>query len=285
MPDQSWFVAANNQQHGPYPEAQFRDFIARGMVTADTLVWASGMASWQKAGEIPGLFSGAPSAPTRPQSSADGPFAFEVGIWALLGRSLLFAIGTALVVPAPWVATSFYRWAVSCLRVPGRPDLAFTGQVGDIWYVFVALGLMSYQGAAGLRYLPIVLLPVQAFLSWMVMRWVAANLSSNGTRLPVAFDGSPLIYIGWYVLLLLSSITIIGWAWVTTAWMRWICRNVSGTRREIIFNATGVQVLWRTLVFAIGCVFLIPIPWVLRWYASWYVSQFELANGAAYANA
>jgi hypothetical protein len=38
-----------------------------------------------------------------------------------------------------------------------------------------------------------------------------------------------------------------------------------------------LQVLWRTLVFAIGCAFLIPIPWVLRWYAQWYVSQFELA--------
>jgi GYF domain 2 len=286
MSDRSWFVAANNQQHGPYPEAQFRDFVARGVVTADTLVWTSGMAGWQKADEIPGLLPRTASAPTRPQSSAGGgPLAFEVGMWALLGRSLLLAIGTALVVPAPWVATSFYRWVISCLRVPGRPDLAFTGQVGDIWYVFVALGLMSYGGATGLRYLPIVLLPVQGFLSWMVIRWVAASLGSNGTRLPLAFNGSPLTYIGWYVLLLLSSITIIGWAWVTAAWMRWICRNISGTRREIMFDATGAQILWRTLVFAIGCAFLIPIPWVLRWYAGWYVSQFELADGGAYVKA
>jgi hypothetical protein len=63
--------------------------------------------------------------------------------------------------------------------------------------------------------------------------------------------------------------------------MRWNCRNVAGTRREIVFNATGLQVLWRTLVFALGFAFLIPIPWVLRWYVCWYVSQFALVDRTA----
>jgi hypothetical protein len=281
MPDRSWFVAANGQQQGPYPEAQLRDFVARGMVMANTLVWTEGMAGWQKAGEIPGLLSRAASAPTLPQSGAGyggGPLSIEVGPWALLGRSLLLAIGTILVVPAPWVATGFYRWIVSCLRVPDRPNLAFTGNVADIWYVFVAIGLLTYSRATGVSYLPFFLIPVQAFLSWMTLRWVAANFSSNGRQLPIAFEGSALIYVGWYVLMFLSAFTIIGWAWVITAMMRWICRNVSGTQREIIFNASGLQILWRTLVFGIGCAFLIPIPWVLRWYASWYVSQFALVE-------
>jgi hypothetical protein len=79
----------------------------------------------------------------------------------------------------------------------------------------------------------------------------------------------------------ISVITIIGWAWVTTAWMRWICRNVGGTHREAVFNATGWGVLWRTVLFAIGCSFLIPIPWVLRWYTRWYASQFALVERAA----
>jgi hypothetical protein len=286
MSDRSWFVAANGQQQGPYPEAQFRDFVARGMVIANTLVWTEGMAGWQKAGEIPGLLSRTASAPTLAQSGSlrahgagyGGGLSIEVGPWALLGRSLLLAIGTILVIPAPWVATGFYRWIVSCLRVPDRPNLAFTGNVGDIWYVFVAIGLLTYSRATGVSYLPFVLIPVQAFLSWMTLRWVAANFSSNGRQLPIAFEGSALIYVGWYVLMFLSVFTIIGWAWVITAMMRWICRNVSGTHREIIFNASGLQILWRTLVFGIGCAFLIPIPWVLRWYASWYVSQFALVE-------
>jgi hypothetical protein len=82
----------------------------------------------------------------------------------------------------------------------------------------------------------------------------------------------------------LSVITVIGWAWVITAWMRWICRNVAGTRREIVFGATGWQVLWRTVLFGLGCALLIPIPWAMRWYATWYVSRFALVERTAWAN-
>jgi hypothetical protein len=90
-----------------------------------------------------------------------------------------------------------------------------------------------------------------------------------------------LTYVGWYVLMYLSFITIIGWAWVVTAWMRWNCRNIDGTQREVIFNATGLEMLWRTVVFGLGCALIIPIPWVMRWYATWYVSQFALVERAA----
>jgi hypothetical protein len=290
MSNRSWFFASQGQQQGPYPETQLRTFIATGTVTAETLVWSEGMAGWQKAGEIPGLFSpgsGLPpiSQPGGPLVSAGGysggPLSIDVGTWSLFGRSLLFVIGELLVVPAPWTATGFYRWMASRLHIAGRPNLGFTGQVGDIWYVFVALGLMSYAGLTGSSYLPYILIPVQAFLSWMVVRWLAANLSSNGERLPIEFKGSALGYVGWYLLMTISVITIIGWAWVTTAWMRWICRNIGGTHREVVFNATGWGVLWRTFLFALGCGFLIPIPWVLRWYTRWYVSQFALVERTA----
>lgn len=294
MSNRSWFFASQGQQQGPYPEAQLRTFIATGTVTAETLVWSEGMAGWQKAGEIPGLFSpgsGPPalSQPGGPLVSAGGytggPLSIDVGTWSLFGRSLLFIIGLVLVIPAPWTATSFYRWMVSRLHVPGRPNLGFTGQVGDIWYVFVVLGLCTYAGLSGYTSVQLILLPVQAFLSWMAVRWLAANLSSNGERLPIEFKGSALGYVGWYLLMTISVITIIGWAWVTTAWMRWICRNVGGTHRQAVFNATGWGVLWRTVLFALGCSFLIPIPWVLRWYTRWYVSQFALVESTAYANA
>ena len=293
MSNRSWFFASQGQQHGPYPEAQLREFIASGTVTADTLVWTEGMTGWQKAGEIPGLLSGGSGPPAVPHSggpvtSAGGygrPLSIEPGLWALLGRSLLYMIGLLLVIPAPWAATGFYRWMVSCLRVPDRPNLAFTGRVGDIWYVFVLLGLLSYAGFSGVPYLEYIVIPVDALLSWMTVRWIAANLSSNGERLPVEFKGSALGYVGWYLLMYISVITIIGWAWVITAWMRWNCRNVSGTRREIVFNATGWQMLWRTLLFGFGSALLLPLPWLLRWYTRWYVSQFALVERTAYANA
>jgi hypothetical protein len=103
----SWFYASEGKQQGPYPEAQLR------VVRPDTLVWTEGMAGWQKAAEIPGLLSGGSAPPTVPQSGAfamrgagaGGPLSIDVGVWALLGRSIVFLIGTLLVIPAPWAAT------------------------------------------------------------------------------------------------------------------------------------------------------------------------------------
>jgi hypothetical protein len=284
MSNRSWFFAANGQQQGPYPEDQFRDFVARGTVRAETLVWSEGMAGWQKAGEIPGLLSGGGAPPVMPRAGAGaisdstggGQLSVDLELWAFLGRTILFVIGMLLVIPAPWVAVSYYRWMASRMVVPGRPNFAFTGQVGDIWYVFVILALCSYSGSTGHVSIQLIALPIEGFLSWMIVRWIAVNMSSNGQQLPIRFEGSALTYVGWHLLLFLSFLTIVGWAWVMTAWMRWNCRNVSGTRREIVFKATGLEVLWRTIAFSFSCIFLIPIPWMLRWYTQWYVSQFVL---------
>jgi hypothetical protein len=216
-----------------------------------------------------------------------GPLSLDVGLWPLLGRSLLYLFGIILVATAPWAATNFYRWIVARVRVPGRPELAFTGQAGDIWYVFVTLGLCSHAALRLPDYylVQLILISVDLFLSWTILRWLLGNLSSAGQRLPISLKASALGYLGWYLRLYLSFITIIGWAWVITAWMRWICRNISGTRREVTFDASGWAMLWRTLLFAIGCVFFIPIPWVLRWYATWYTSQFGLVERGALATA
>jgi GYF domain 2 len=290
MSNRSWFFASQGQQQGPYPDAQLREFIASGTVTAGTLVWTEGMTGWQKAGEIPGLFSGASRPPALSPSgpplmgagSYDGePLSVDFSIWALLGRTLLFLIGFLLVIPAPWVATGFYGWFVERLHVPQRPNLEFTGKPLDIWYVFVILALFSYVGFAHVAFLPLILIPVQAYLSWMTVKWVVANISSDGRPLSLSFEGSPWGYIGWYVLLFVSAFTIIGWAWVTTAWLRWMCGNINGIRRELLFNGSGWQVLWRTLVFVLLAMLIIPIPWVLGWFARWYVAQFELVERAA----
>ncbi|MDB5616387.1 GYF domain-containing protein [Tardiphaga sp.] len=275
----SWFVAAGGQQDGPYAEPQFRDLITQGRVTPDTFVWCDGMPDWQRAGDVPGLFSNGAQPPAMPrpgmsQAVVGGPVELQAGIWGLLGRGLLFMIGILLVIPAPWVATGFYRYVVERLRVPGRGNIGFTGQPGDIWYVFVALGLCTYVSAS-VDY-GFLMIPAQGFLSWLTLRWVTSHISSEGRGVPLTFTGDMWAYIGWFVLMNISFITIIGWAWVITAWTRWICRHISGSRRNISFIASGLDVLWRTLVFAIASAFIIPIPWVLGWYARWFASQFVL---------
>ena len=292
----NWFYAANGQQQGPFPDAQFQSLIGNGTVRADTLVWTEGMAGWQKAGEVPGLMAVPPGPPMMPQGgpppmmaggagmgAAGAPghaLSADLPLFGLLGRSIVYAIGVMLVIPAPWAATWFYRWFFSRVQAPGRGPLSFTGQPLDIWWALMLLGLTSYVGAYD-NTLQLLMIPVQAFLSWMILKWIVGNLAANGQKLPLAFNGSVIGYIGWQLLTFISFITIIGWAWVVAYWIRWICRNISGTRREIVFNGTGWQILWRTIVMSLLSCLIIPIPWVLRWYANWYVSQFALVPRSA----
>ncbi len=289
MAARSWFYASEGQQQGPYPEIQLRELIARGTITADTLVWTEGMANWQRAAEIPGLAPGASGPPAMPRAGglspsasgySDGPLSIDLPLWSFFGRILLLGIGYVLVIPAPWTGTAFYRWMTSRIQVPGRPNMGFTGLPGDIWFVFIATGLLNYASAYDST-LQLIAIPISAVLSWILLRWLACNLSSNGQPLPITFEGSVFTFVGWQLLMYISFITIIGWAWVIAAWVRWVCRNISGTRREVIFNGSGLEILWRTIVLGIGCAFLIPIPWVLRWYNRWFISQFELVERTA----
>jgi hypothetical protein len=287
MSDRSWFYADQGQQQGPVADAQFRDFIARGMIRPDTLVWTAGMTDWQRAGDIPGLVS--PSArpptmagrmPATAQNMGGGALSVDLPLWSFFGRCLLLVIGNVLVIPSPWTATSYYRWIMPRFDVPGRPNLAFEGKAGDIWYVFVGLALLGYAGYIHQIFQAIGLIG-QALLSWMLLRWVVSRISSGGRLIGLEFKGSMWGFVGWQLLMVLAILTIIGWAWVITAWLRWICRNIDGSQRELTFNGSGLDVLWRTLVLAVASVFLIPIPWVIRWYAQWYVSQLALVPRGA----
>lgn len=112
MPNRSWFFASEGQQRGPYPEAQFHEFIAKSTVTAETLVWTEGMTGWQKAGDIPGLLSDTSDAVRRAGGALMRPghgavLSIELGLWSLLGR----------------VATSFYRWMASRITCTGAAQL------------------------------------------------------------------------------------------------------------------------------------------------------------------
>jgi len=291
MSNRSWFFASQGQQQGPFPEAQLREFIARGTVGADTLVWTEGMAAWQKAGEIPGLISGPPAEPYSggPASAGglgNGSLSIDFGIWEFVWRSLVFLVGAVLVIPLPWVLVMYCRWIVSCTHVPARPNLTFAGQpVTILWWYLGAIVLIICLGLTGIRYVNALTFLIQLGLYWLAIKWFLANIASNGQPLGLGFSGSFWGYLGWNILAVLSTITIIGWAWVYTAQMRWVCRHIEGTRREVVFKATGLQYLWRSLVTALACAFIIPIPWALRWIMRWHASQIVLVDRAAYAGA
>jgi hypothetical protein len=288
----SWFYASEGKQQGPYPEGQFRDLIAQGVVRADTLVWSEGMAGWQKAAEIPGLISAAGAPPIIPAggppmmggssytgagSAVGGSLSVDFGILEFTWRTLVMLIGSCFIIPIPWLFVWYTKWIVSCVKVPGRPNLSFTGNAMTFvpWFFgFIVLAVVvSYVGIQALN---IVLFLVEIVLYWMLIKWIVANIASNEQPLGLSFAGSVVGYIGWNLLFTISMITIIGWAWVAAAQLRWMYRNIQGTRREIIFRGTGLGILWRGIVAAILCSLIIPIPWVYRWIMNWFASQTEL---------
>ena len=60
IPVVAYHVAVNGQATGPYNLQVLQQMIMSGQVTADSLVWKTGMANWIKAGEaddLNGLFA------------------------------------------------------------------------------------------------------------------------------------------------------------------------------------------------------------------------------------
>lgn len=291
----SWFYASEGKQQGPFPEGQFRDLVAQGVVRPDTLVWTEGMAGWQKAAEIPGLIGGGapPAVPTGgppmmggsgyggaggyAAAGGGGSLSVDFGILEFTWRTLALVIGSCFIIPVPWLFVWYTKWIVSCVKVPGRPNLSFTGSAMTLvpWYFgFIVLAIAL--GFVGSEILSNLLFIVQIVLYWLLIKWMVANLASNGQPLGLSFTGSVWAYIGWNLLFAISIITIIGWAWVAAAQMRWFCRSIEGTRREIVFKGSGLDILWRGIVAAILCALIIPIPWVYRWIMNWFASQTEL---------
>jgi GYF domain 2 len=295
MSNRSWFFASQGKQQGPYPEAQLREFIANGTVTAETLVWSEGMAGWQKAWDVPGLMSTPPGPPSIAQGGGPpviaggyggGALSIDFGILEFTWRSIVVLIGLLFVIPAPWALVWYLKWIVTCVHVPGRPNLTFTGSASTVaaWYFgFIVLAIAV--ALTGVQWLNNLMSIVQFALYWLLIKWLVANLASGGQPLGLSFSGSFWAYLGWNILVVLAIITIIGWAWVEVAQLRWLCRNIQGTRREVVFTGTGLEFLWRSIIAVLACLFIIPIPWMYRWMMRWLASQTVLAERSTQANA
>jgi hypothetical protein len=290
MADRSWFFASRGQQQGPYPEARLRQFIVSGEITAETLVWTEGMANWQKAGDVPGLLAGASGEPavSRPAglpASAGGPLSVDFGIWDFIWRSFVLLISLGIVIPLPWALVMYFRWMVSCVHIPQRPNLGFSGRVVDaMWFYAVAVLYIAAE-LTGSQYFGLVADVAQLALYWLLIKWFFANLTSNGQPLGLRFSGSFWGFLGWCLLVVVSVLTVIGWAWAYAAQLRWICGHIEGTRRDVVFIGTGIEFLWRSIVLFLGCLFIIPIPWLYRWFNRWLASQIVLVDKTTLANA
>jgi len=283
MTDQLWYYAVNNQREGPVSDGDLRQKIAAGEIRADTLVWNQTMKDWTRAGDVPGLMAQPPAGGLPPALATGGqegaPLQATVRTWPLFGRGLLVIIGSLLIIPAPWVWTSLYRWFIDHIDLPNARKVGFAGQPGDIWYIFMLNALLGYGGVVH-QGVPILLLPVSALFALIIVRWMVRNLRWEDQTEALQFTGSYWGVLGWQAFLYVSLISIIGWAWVLTAQLRWYSRNFTGTNTQLSFVGSGWGVLWRSIVFVLLCFLVIPIPWILAWYTRWFVSQFHLSARA-----
>jgi GYF domain 2 len=297
MADTHWYYAVDGKQQGPFDEAQFRSMIERGQIGPDMLVWSASMPDWAKARDVPGLIPASTRPPSLPPSvplqrpatvqtlqaanypggEPGEPLLTTAGPFALLGRALLVAIGQFVIIPSPWTNAMFYRWLVTTIELPNRKRVTFTGRGGDIWYIFMLGALCGLAGAIHFL-IQLLLLPLTVLFYRIIVRWVFAHLVWEGQREPLQFVGGYWAFLGWQAFFLVSLISVIGWAWVSTAMLRWMCRNVIGSSKRLSFVGGGWGVLWRGFVLGITCIFIIPIPWMMRWYTRWIVSQFCLSD-------
>ncbi len=51
----TWYVAINGQQQGPFPQTHIQQLLQRGEYTQDTLVWRQGFADWLPISQVPAL--------------------------------------------------------------------------------------------------------------------------------------------------------------------------------------------------------------------------------------
>jgi hypothetical protein len=217
--------------------------------------------------------------PGAAQHFATQAFSTDVRVWPLLGRAIVMMLGQLVIVPAPWAVTSFYRWFVEHLHVPGHQGVAFAGQPGDIWYIFILNALLGYAGLIN-SYLPLITIVLTPLFLFIITRWFVRNLIWDGQAAPLRFTATYWPMLGWYLLVIVSVFSIIGWAWVCTAWTRWMCRRVEGGAHALVFTASGWGLLWRAVLFALSCIFIVPIPWTFRWYMRWVVSQFAIGSAS-----
>ena len=284
MADVYYYVDDSGRQQGPVAAEEIVALIRRGTVRAETLTWTAGMSDWARADAVPAFaasFARSPP-PLRAGAAAGaptpaGPLVGAFPAWGLFWRGIVFGLGILSLLPAPWAGVWFYKWFASKVVLPGGRPLQLQSAVGEIWWLFVGFGVADWLGpilnaASGARWGGALVSIVSFVLSWALIRWFCAHLETEDGATKIAFAGGVLGYVGWSLLLMISFVTIIGWAWALKYFMRWICARIEGAPR-FAFNGGGFAILWRTLVLVLVSVLVIPIPWMLKWFANWMISQ------------
>lgn len=207
---------------------------------------------------------------------------FTGGALALFGWLLLLTLSLMLIVPAPFAMVAYFRWFLGKCSLDDGSSYRFLGSAGSVWVlttIYGLVGLVSLAASIQAKQEPaygwvqIAIIPVNLVLSWFFLRWGVGWTEVLGRRL--SFKGSVWGLIGWTLLIYVSVLTIIGWAWGLAGYSDWMAKNVRAPGLQYEFVGKGHEILWRTLVCML-CIFpIVTIPWAFKWYTRWFIQQFE----------
>jgi hypothetical protein len=213
-------------------------------------------------------------------------FSLEASALGLFGRSILWALSIPFIVPIPWTLSWFSGWFAGEVEATNGERFRFSGTAANVWKL-VALYVLAYALSFGVGFAreqddstvwlvwPDVLIQLMMIaLSWVWLRWFIDHLRLGDRNW--RFDGSVWGFLGWNLLVIVSFLTIIGWAWAMAGMYSWIADHVQDAGGKLRFLGAGHEVLWRSLVFILFVLPIITIPWAVKWYYGWLVSQLEL---------
>lgn len=205
------------------------------------------------------------------------------GIQAL-GWGLLYILSAIFFIPLAWGLAALFRWIIRELSFSDGRRAEFEGRGIELfWYfiiyivVAILLSVFGYFVPSLSIVFQLLLFPIGLYLDFIILQWLINNVRMNDDQY-LEFNGEILPFIGWLLLSIISIITIIGWAWVYAAFIRWIAKKTNVGLDYFEFNGSGLEILWRCIVVGIASMFIIPIPWVTVWYIKWLVSETSLIS-------
>lgn len=207
---------------------------------------------------------------------------FTGGALPMFGRTLLALICTVLIIPAAWGVVPYIRWFVEQLEWSDGTRARFEGKPSEIWPLlslagligFLPLGITQAFGDVFLVTLGgnILMAGISAVIAVPIWKYYVRK-TRIGPVNDLTFDGDAPTYAAFNIGVQLAAYTVVGWAWVAAALQRWLMGHIHSRDVRFEFHGSGLSILWRTIVFALTVIFIIPIPWTARWLVAWFVEQ------------
>jgi hypothetical protein len=182
--------------------------------------------------------------------------------------------------PLAWVNAALAGWFCRNTEFSDGSTAEFRGTGGEVvvWHVILFLAVSGQAALGG----PVALYGLTFVLgvgvALMLLKWMVYNLRlTPGPQL--TFTGSFAGLLGWSAALLLSLLTVVGWAWVAVTALQWAARNVKGEGIALEIRVTPVEFLRRGLATALGSLLIVTIPFLALWFTRWLIANVVLIRG------